>query len=353
MRNIISDLYHIGPMKDLSITGAALSQLSESLDQFTDINNGSIVALQMPSGIMRNHRKFSGMIRERFHCEVLTLLRPSYGACDIPYPYLEQMGITHLIHLGHNSIDTFEKSIPTLFVPIKLPVDIGIMKNALDGIVKDHSLGGRKIVITTTVQYVDAVAEIARELEKRGVNPLVNTPCGRATSPGQVLGCNFAAAGIRDADAVIFIGTGRFHPRGIAISTGKNVIAVDPHTGRTEIITGEGFLYTRASIALSLSDKKRFSIIICTRPGQYRPELAKELVRKGRNRGYVCELHLLDEIRPEYFTGMKIDGIVSTACPRIAYDDGKLYPVPVITPQEFLLTMGEIDMEQLTIDELE
>ena len=151
----------------------------------------------------------------------------------------------------------------------------------------------------------------------------------------------------------IFIGTGKFHPRGIAISTGKKVIALNPHTGKTEILTGKDFLYSRASIALSLSDKKRFSVILCTRPGQFRLELAKEMVRKGRKKGYTCELLLLDEIRPEYFTGLKIDGIVSTACPRIAYDDSNLYPVPVITPGEFLLAIGEIDIDRLTIDELD
>jgi len=48
-----------------------------------------------------------------------------------------------------------------------------------------------------------------------------------------------------------------------------------------------------------------------------------------------------------------VDGIVSTACPRIAYDDNSLYPAPVLTPDEFLLTIGEIDIEQLTIDELD
>jgi len=340
-------------MEELSITEAALFQLDEALDLMMKIDSDSLVALQMPSGIIRDHGKFSSLLRKRFHCEVLTLLRPSYGACDIPYPYLEEMGVTHLIHLGHNSINTFEKPIPTLYVPIKLPVHIGILKDALDRAIKNHSLKGQKIVITSTVQYLDAVADIACELEKRGVYPLVNTPDGRAASPGQVLGCNFAAARMKDTDASIFIGTGKFHPRGIAISTGKMVLAVNPHTGKTEILTGEGFLYSRASIALSLSDKKRFSVIICTRPGQYRLELAKELVRKGRKKGYICELHMLDEVRPEYFTGMKIDGIVSTACPRIAYDDSNNYPVPVITPGEFLLTIGEIDIGELTIDELD
>ena len=340
-------------MKDFSITEAALSELNETLDLMTGINSDSIMALQMPSGIIRNHLIFSELIRERFHCEVITLLRPSYGACDISYANLEEMGVTHLIHLGHNSIETLKKTIPTHFVPINLPVNIGLLKDALDQIVKDHSLKGKKVVITTTVQYIDAVASISEELEKRGVIPLIKTPDGRATSPGQVLGCNFAAARIKNTDATIFIGTGKFHPRGIAISTGKKVIAPNPHTGKTEILTGKDFLYSRASIALSLSDHMSFSVILCSRPGQYRPKLARELVRMGRTRGYTCELHLLEEIRPEYFIGMKIDGIVSTACPRIAYDDSNLYPVPVITPDEFLLAIGEIDINRLKIDELD
>lgn len=340
-------------MKDFSITETARSELDKALDQITEINSDSIIALQMPSGIVRENILFSELIRKRLNCEVLTLLRPSYGACDIPYAYLEEMGVTHLIHMGHSKMDTFENNIPTSYIPIKLPVDMKILEGALNLIVEKYSLEGKKTVITTTVQYVDALTDIAHELKKKDVFPLINTPCGRAGIAGQVLGCNFSAARMKDADAVIFIGTGKFHPRGIAISTGKKVISVNPHSGEAEMITGEGFLYKRASLALSLSDQKRFSVILCSRPGQYRPEIARELVRKGRKKGYLCELHLMDEIRPEHFIGIKIDGIVSTACPRIAYDDGLLYPVPVLTPGEFLLTIGEIDIEQLIIDELD
>ena len=282
----------------------------------------------------------------------MVLLRPTYGACDIPYSHLAGLGAFLVIHLGHAPLTTVKENIPTIFIPITLPVDLDPMREVLDRLVKENSLTGELVALAATVQYVDALGSLSIELEKRGVIPVIRAGSSRCSLPGQVLGCNFSAARVEHAAAVIFLGTGIFHPRGLAISTGKKVIALDPHTKTYNEIETEGFLKKRASLALGLSNRNNFSVVFCPRPGQNRLELARELVKKGRENGYACELAMLDEIRPEFFIGLGLDAIVSTACPRIAYDDTANYPVPVLTPTEFLLAIGEMDIEDFGIDEL-
>ncbi len=346
---------HLSHLKTMTISlfALALDHLVRALDALDEIHlkKDSFVAIQLPSSLMKKYSEFASVIRERYHCEVMVLLRPCYGACDIPYSFLENLGVTFLIHIGHEPMNTFTRPIPSLFIPITIPIDSDSLSEAITELVEEHDLAGMRAVLTATAQYTEDLEGIARILEMNHVTAIIPPAEGRRSVPGQVLGCNFSSA--TDGDISIFIGTGKFHPRGIAISSGKKVIALDPHTVAATVIDGKDFLKKRAALALYLSDRKKFAVLYSPRPGQNRLELARELVTRGRKKGYECDLVMIDEIRPEYFTGLGMDGIVSTACPRIAYDDTSLYPAPVLTPDEFLLTIGEIDVEQLKIDELD
>lgn len=351
--NLIMYRTLVRAMEPLSIADIAFSELRKRIEMLEDRPSpSSLVALQLPSGIIREHSRFSTYLRKELDCEVIVLLRPSYGACDIPYPYLVELGASLVIHLGHAPLGSMEESIPTLFIPIALPVDFDSMSEVLDRLVEENSLRGNYVALTTTVQYVGALKTLSKELQSRGAIPIIRSGTSRCSLPGPVLGCNFSAARVEKAAAVIFLGTGVFHPRGLAISTEKKVIALDPHTNTYRKIEAGGFLKKRASLALGLSNGKNFLVFFSPRPGQNRLELARELVIKSRENGYACELAMLDEIRPEYFIGIGVDAIVSTACPRIAYDDIGNYPIPVLTPSEFLLAIGEIDIDEFGIDEL-
>jgi len=351
-RSIILDLPLLNTMT-ISLYDLAVENLIEALEHLDDnaIGPHSLVALQLPSGLISKYAEFTSVIRGRYHCEAMVLLRPCYGACDIPYSFLENLNVTYLIHIGHEPMNTFTRPIPTLFIPIAIPIDTDSLSSVITELVEKHGLGGKRAVLTATAQYTEYLIGIARILEMNDVTAIIPPAEGRRPVPGQVLGCNYSS--VKDADVSIFIGTGKFHPRGIAISSGKKVFAINPHAGTAAVIDGKDFLKKRASLALHLSDRKKFAVLCSPRPGQNRMELARELVKRGRKKGYKCDLVIIDEIRPEYFTGLGVDGIVSTACPRIAYDDNSLYPAPVLTPDEFLLTIGEIDIEQLTIDELD
>ena len=344
-------LLHLNTMT-ISLFKLALDHLDKALGDLDEesIDRESFVTIQLPSSLITKYSEFASLIRKRYRCEVMVLLRPSYGACDIPYSFLESLKVTFLIHVGHEPMNTFTRPIPTLFVPLSIPIDLDFLSGVISEMVDKQSLAGKSAALSATAQYTENLKRIAEMLEKKDVKVIILPAEGRRSVPGQVLGCNFSS--VEESDVSIFIGTGVFHPRGIAISSGKKVVALDPHSGKTSVIDGKDFLKKRSAVALFLSDKKKFAVVCTPRPGQNRLELAMELVTKGRRKGYECDLVMLDEIRPEYFTGLGVDGIVSTACPRIAIDDISLYPAPVLTPDEFLLTIGEIDIEQLKIDEL-
>ena len=58
-----------------------------------------------------------------------------------------------------------------------------------------------------------------------------------------------------------------------------------------------------------------------------------------------------DFIRGEYFLGMEIDALVSTACPRIAFDDTSSFKQPLLSPAELEIVLGKRKMENYRIDE--
>jgi 2-(3-amino-3-carboxypropyl)histidine synthase len=44
---------------------------------------------------------------------------------------------------------------------------------------------------------------------------------------------------------------------------------------------------------------------------------------------------------------------VTTACPRVALDDAAKYRIPILTPPEFEVLLGEREWEEYEFDEIE
>jgi 2-(3-amino-3-carboxypropyl)histidine synthase len=58
-----------------------------------------------------------------------------------------------------------------------------------------------------------------------------------------------------------------------------------------------------------------------------------------------------DFVKPEYIIGVKVDALVSTACPRIAFDDSTYFKQPLLSPSELSMVFGEKKLENYKIDE--
>ena len=155
-----------------------------------------------------------------------------------------------------------------------------------------------------------------------------------------------------DCDEFLYIGSGFFHPLGVAIATRKRVIAADPFLNQAVEVAPERFMRKRGGYVARAMDAKVFGVILSAKSGQTRMELARRLKELGARHGREVFIVLMDLVTPEQLLAFKADAYVNTACPRITVDDAERFHVPVLTPQEFEVVLGERKWEALEMDEV-
>ena len=101
------------------------------------------------------------------------------------------------------------------------------------------------------------------------------------------------------------------------------------------------------------SEAKHFAILVSKKPGQKRMDLARRLMHLGEARGLEMFLVYLDNIEPDRLLNLGAEAAVSTACPRVALDDAAKYRIPILTPPEFEVLLGERRWEEYVFDEIE
>ncbi len=127
-----------------------------------------------------------------------------------------------LVHFGHSPVD---EQPGVIYEPYKIDFDVGVLEKALP------FFRGETVGLVTTVQHVHLIPAMELFLRAKGISCSVAEGSGRTPNRGQVLGCSFAAAKGTPAGMILFVGTGLFHPIGIALATHARVIALDPLTG--------------------------------------------------------------------------------------------------------------------------
>jgi len=172
---------------------------------------------------------------------------------------------------------------------------------------------------------------------------------GRGTgTKGQVLGCEWGAATGVKADMYLYIGSGKFHPVGVEIATGKQVIVADPLTREVRTVEREVQRYwTKRAIALDKAHRaKVFGILMSTKPGQNRSALARNLKKKIEGAGKEAVIIVGNELNPANLMGIRVDCLVNTACPRIL-DDSSNYKQTLIGPEELEVVLGKKSWDEL------
>lgn len=98
---------------------------------------------------------------------------------------------------------------------------------------------------------------------------------------------------------------------------------------------------------------KKWGIIVSSKEGQYRLELAKEMKKLLKDHNMEGHIIMVDNVNPDvllpYFD---LDAFVVTACPRIAIDDSQMYKKPLITPQELEIVLNKREWENYQLDEI-
>ncbi len=306
------------------------------------------VVLQVPAGLVRDAHELAARLREETGAPVDVAARACFGACDTPSRD-EAPRADLAIVLGHSPIPNVRTVRPTFFVEMRSAQgDVRGMAETVARAAVPKRLG-----LVVSVQHRDLVEPLSSELAARGYEVLVGRGDRRLAFAAQALGCNYTGAeAVRErAEAFLFVGTGRFHPVGLAFAVDRPVWSIDPARGVLEPPIDRGALVRRRQLVVATArDARRWGIIVSTFTGQHRLPTALALQERARARGREAEILLTDRLDPRDLVGRSLDAYVSTSCPRIALDDGESYPRPVLTPPEFLMALGELPLEPYRFD---
>jgi 2-(3-amino-3-carboxypropyl)histidine synthase len=294
------------------------------------------VALQFPEGLKRRSANVAAALKDAGF-EVILSGDPCYGACDLALDTLAYADV--LVHFGHSPVDEQPK---VIFEPFAMDFDVAVLENALP------FFKGEPVGLVTTVQHVHLIPAMELFLQAKGISCRVAEGGGRTPNRGQVLGCSFAAAKATGADEILFVGTGLFHPIGIALATHARVIALDPLTGTAQEVSGDALMRRRCAVMEKARGAKNVGIIVSTKSGQQRMDLAHRLASLSPTAVIVT----MREVNPDELLNLGFACYVNTACPRLAYDDQVRFPVPVLSPQEFEILCGIRTWDAYTIDEI-
>ena len=304
------------------------------------------VGLVLPEGLKIYADYISSELKKRGY-EVIVSGNFNYGACDVPDLDFDDV-CDCLVNFGHSPLPV-ESNIPMLFVEVDFVFPyMEALKNNIDLIKKE----GKRVGLVSTVNYVKELSNVKDYLESEGFEVLIGKGDKRVAYAGQVLGCDFSSASsISDkVDFFIFVGEGRFHPLGVAISSEKKVFAFDCDGIYSLDEYRNKILKERFGAIFRAKDSKKFGLIVSAKKGQKRMALAKILKRKIEDSGFIADIILMDEVAPDKLYGFDYDSFVVCACPRIGIDDAKRYKKPLLTPKELEIVLD--GKEDYVMDEI-
>ncbi|MFO7678033.1 MAG: diphthamide biosynthesis enzyme Dph2 [Thermoplasmatota archaeon] len=337
----------------VKITGYKID-LDKAVNEIVS-KNYQTVALQIPEGLKRDIWDFVQIFEHKTNATILVSADPCFGSCDIPYNKMKDLNVDFIVHIGHTPIPSLNNtSIPTTILNAYSTIDVS------PTIEKSLSyLEGKKIGVVTTAQHIHLLPTIKKKLKENNFTPLLSKGDKRIYHNGQILGCNFTAATAiaNKTDSFLFIGSGTFHPLGLLLSCKKPVIAADPYTKtiqkkELEELKDSVLRQRYGAIALS-KNAKRYGIIIGLKQGQQRLQTAYQIKKLLHAHNKKSLFIAQDQFSPTNLQGFdKIDCYVSTACPRIAIDDYLQYKIPIITPIELEIILGEKQWQDYRFDEI-
>ena len=169
--------------------------------------------------------------------------------------------------------------------------------------------------LVTTVQHKHELKKIKKIIEDNGKKAVIG---------GQILGCDVSAAKkiMREIDAFLYIGSGEFHPIGVAMETNKRVISANPINNNVSEIKQKDidkYKNRQQGALIKFLSAKRVGVLVSLKPGQEKLKKAFELKKKYKDKEFyifVSDTINLNEMDNFNF----IQAWVNTACPRIADD---------------------------------
>ncbi|XP_043277172.1 2-(3-amino-3-carboxypropyl)histidine synthase subunit 1 [Venturia canescens] len=296
------------------------------------------VALQMPEGLLLYATTIADIIEDFTQAETVIMGDVTYGACCVDDFSARALNVDLLVHYGHSCLIPIDQTegIKVLYIFVDIKIDtvhcIECLQMTLPVITR--------IALVSTIQFAGTLQAIASEMRKAGYE--VNVPQSKPLSPGEILGCT--APQIRCADAVIYVGDGRFHLEAVMIANPKiRAFRYDPYDKKLteEFYDHEQMRKTRREAIESATKADTIGLVLGTLGRQGNPNVLKCLQRRIETLGKQSVVILLSEIFPDKISMFDdIDAFIQVACPRLSIDWGTAFKKPFLTPYEGAVTLN-------------
>ncbi|MCX8158224.1 MAG: diphthamide biosynthesis enzyme Dph2 [Candidatus Diapherotrites archaeon] len=309
--------------------------------------------IQIPEGLKIRTLDIINNLKSRFpDREFYILVDPCYGACDLAINSADALGIKTILHFGHRKI--LEKK-NVLYVPVEYKISEDELERVANDIYKEIKKQNlEKILLVASSPYISYIDEIAKKIKEKEINVMIPEGSERARERGLILGCNYEVIkNISNIDSILLISDAEFHAIGLSLSTNKKIIYYDMIENKIIDLEKKRELFLRkrfAQIALA-KEAKIFGILISTKIGQKRKDLAIQIKKELFKRNRETIMLVADYILPEYLEGIKVDCFINTACPRIAFESER-WKKPIINPNELEIVLDirkweDYNMEQI------
>lgn len=314
--------------------------------------NLTSVGVQFPDGLRDHATEFADIVEDALGVPVVISADPCYGACDLCDDEMAKLNVPVLLHFGHSDMPSVSELGGVHVYYIQAWSTHSIVDVVTDA-AKNH-LKGKKIGLCTTAQHTHKMDEAKEILESHGFEAQIGFGDERTKLQGQLLGCNvMAATRLSDVDEFLFIGSGDFHPLALALETEKRIVGANPYDGAIHSFDEPKHKILRqryAAIAIA-QEAETFGVVISTKGGQMRMQLAQKTLQKLRKAGKKGYLIQNKQISPNdllYFR--HLDAFVGVACPRVPIDDQGRYSKPFLTPRELDMVLGIRSMDSYVFD---
>ncbi|KAJ1978193.1 Diphthamide biosynthesis protein 1, partial [Dimargaris xerosporica] len=257
-------------------------------------NDAKMVALQFPEGILIYACLISDILERFCNVETVVMGDVTYGACCIDDFTAKHLGCDFMVHYGHSCLVPVNvTSIKTLYVFVEIGIDTA---HFVETVLYNFDPGTR-LTVVGTIQFVASIQQCRGELEKAYT---VHIPQAKPLSPGEILGCT--APKLKDQDAIVYLGDGRFHLESIMIANPDiPAYRYDPYSKKftQEYYEHEEMHTLRRSAIEAAKGAKKVGLILGTLGRQGSPTVMKELEQQLQARGIAYMVVLLSEIFPD------------------------------------------------------
>ncbi|MCX8195416.1 MAG: diphthamide biosynthesis enzyme Dph2 [Candidatus Micrarchaeota archaeon] len=288
------------------------------------------IIIQFPEGLKAKALEEAERLEAQGH-EVFLSASPCYGACDLCLDEARHVKADKIIHFGHAEFMKVQSPVKLEYVPYFSELDWKMAGELVERAASMlHEIKAKKVALVFPVQHLKSAGRVKERLEAAGLKVLMKKGGAHTQHRGQVLGCDVEAGKVKEADAVLYFGGGKFHPLGLPSS--KPVLVADPHLGDAYWITDEikRLEKKKQGSMLAASKAKTFGILVSTKCGQINlngARMAKRMLEKKGKKAAILVANELNPIALQNF--MSFEAYINTACPRIN-EDTESYGKPIV-----------------------